>query len=36
LVHHSEFQAGVGGLSMALADVFTSLLSVPVQWWLGK
>ena len=34
LVRDSELQAGVGGLSMALAGVFTSLLMVPVQAWL--
>jgi predicted murein hydrolase (TIGR00659 family) len=34
LVPDSELQAGVGGLSMALAGVFTALLMVPVQWFL--
>jgi predicted murein hydrolase (TIGR00659 family) len=36
LVRDSELQAGVGGLSMALAGIFTSVLMIPVQWWLGR
>jgi putative effector of murein hydrolase len=36
LVRDSELQAGVGALSMALAGIFTSILMIPVQWWLGR
>jgi predicted murein hydrolase (TIGR00659 family) len=36
LVRDSELQAGAGALSMALAGIFTSVLMIPVQWWLAR
>jgi putative effector of murein hydrolase len=36
LIRESELQAGVSGLSMAAAGIFTSLLAIPVYWWLRR
>jgi predicted murein hydrolase (TIGR00659 family) len=35
ILRDSEFQGGASGLAMALAGIITSLLIIPLQWWLG-
>jgi predicted murein hydrolase (TIGR00659 family) len=35
VIQESELQGGVSGLAMALAGIVTSLLAIPVHWWLG-
>jgi len=35
VLQDSELQGGVSGLAMALAGIVTSLLAIPVHWWLG-
>jgi len=35
VIQDSELQGGVSGLAMALAGIVTSLLAIPVHWWLG-
>lgn len=35
IVQDSELQGGAAGLAMALAGIITSLLIIPVQWWLS-
>jgi predicted murein hydrolase (TIGR00659 family) len=34
VIADSELQGGVSGLAMALAGIVTSLLAIPVHWWL--
>jgi predicted murein hydrolase (TIGR00659 family) len=34
ILRDSEFQGGASGLAMALAGIITSLLMIPIQWWL--
>lgn len=34
IIRDSEFQGGASGLAMALAGIITSLLIIPIQWWL--
>ena len=34
VIRESELQGGVSGLAMALAGIVTSLLAIPVYWWL--
>jgi predicted murein hydrolase (TIGR00659 family) len=34
ILRDSEFQGGASGLAMALAGIITSLLIIPLQWWL--
>lgn len=34
LMGHSELQGGISGFSMAAAGIVTSLLMIPVYWWL--
>ena len=36
VIRESELQGGVSGLAMALAGIFTSLLAIPVYWWLRR
>ena len=36
VIRESELQGGVSGLAMALAGIFTSLMTIPVQWWLSR
>jgi putative effector of murein hydrolase len=36
VVQESELQGGASGFAMALAGIVTSLLSIPVQWWLNS
>jgi putative effector of murein hydrolase len=35
VIQDSELKGGVSGLAMALAGIVTSLLAIPVHWWLG-
>jgi predicted murein hydrolase (TIGR00659 family) len=34
ILRDSEFQGGASGLAMALAGIITSLMIIPLQWWL--
>lgn len=35
-IRDSELQGGVAGLAMAVAGIVTSLLAIPVYWWLNR
>ena len=34
VIQESELQGGVSGLAMALAGIITSLLVIPLKWWM--
>jgi len=36
VIRENELQGGVAGLAMALAGILTSLMMIPVQWWLRR
>jgi predicted murein hydrolase (TIGR00659 family) len=36
VVHESELQGGASGLAMALSGIVTSLLVIPLQWWMAR
>ncbi|HWE94568.1 MAG TPA: LrgB family protein [Tepidisphaeraceae bacterium] len=36
VIRESELQGGVAGLAMAMAGIFTSLLAIPLYWWVRR
>jgi len=36
IIRDSELQGATGGLAMALAGIITSILIIPLHWWMVK